>query len=266
MKKSVSLKIRSTMLSILLIGGYASAEYKQNQGVDLTNVNIKQNLSHQTSDFGLNFSTTKFSAITNFKILDASTVSFDFNTPNDGVLGRVMIWKDATEVDLNTAPYITQKLESHSGHYILRTNKINFQQGIYTIAITAGKYKETVAATKTMIFGRLAQSGGSALAVTDTSLDTITAIFNSPPNVDAGENATWLRIFKGKYEDKQPESTNLMFEMTDPNGSSGLISIDISDTHEQKLFENNEIYTIIFNPGPTKNAVAAAHTFRYILQ
>ncbi|WP_163836179.1 hypothetical protein [Spartinivicinus ruber] len=257
------LPINLAIFSTLLFNTYANAELENNACIDrVSESTVNSVYNHESCSAGV-FANSHYSAISNFNILDATTVSFDFVTPNDLELGWVMVWSDTTEVDFSIKPTFKAPLTSNKGHYILNSDQINFQQGIYTIAITAGKDERTVAATRAMIFGQPAQSGGSAIAVTRRALTGITAVFNSPPNVIASENLTWLRVFDGSLEGSSTQGTQPILEMKRPPAdSSGIVSINFP----AGTLKNKRTYTLIFNPGRTFGAISAAHTFKYVLQ
>ncbi|MCX4025794.1 hypothetical protein H0A36_07155 [Endozoicomonas sp. SM1973] len=251
------------ILPSLFFSTYTSAEAPSSSCADTVNANHVESIySAESCATGL-FAKSHYSAISNFNILDATTVSFNFTTPNDLETGWIMVWKDTTEVDFSMKPLFKAPLSSNKGHYVLHSDRINFQQGIYTIAITAGKDEMSVAATRAMVFGQPAQSGGSAIAVTRKALTGITATYLSPPNVVASDNLAWLQVFDGTLEDSPEQNAQPILEMTSPLiDSSGVFSINFP----AGMLKNYRTYTLIFNPGRGFGAVAAAHTFKYILQ
>ncbi|MDE1464463.1 hypothetical protein [Spartinivicinus poritis] len=262
------MKIKKTLglavLSSLFFNAYTNAETPNTSCADIVNASHVEGIYNSDSCSAGLFAKSHFSAISNFNILDATTVSFNFITPNDLETGWVMVWKDTTEVDFSMKPLFKAPLSSNKGHYVLHSDRINFQQGIYTIAITAGKDERSVAATRAMVFGQPAQSGGSTIAVTRKALTGITAVYNSPPNVVASDNLAWLQVFDGNNIGDSPEqNTQPILEMTSPLiDSSGVFSINFP----AGMLKNYRTYTLIFNPGRGFGAVAAAHTFKYILQ
>ncbi|MBU2710120.1 hypothetical protein [Zooshikella harenae] len=258
MRKIKSFVVKPLALGLLITGGCANA---QTEAFNSNSLNVDDSAAAANSFSVANMATSaEFSSITDLKVLAANTLSFDYNLPNDGEPGKVLIWYETMDVDLNRKPDFSANLPSHKGdNFVLVDNGINFQQGIYTIAITAGKADNTVAATKTMIVGQPAHTGRSTLYVSAKTKGRITAVYNSPANVIADQNITWFRLFEGN----KLVGGNLMIEQTRaPSQSSGLVSMDFTPG----TLIDGQTYTLVLNPGPTTQAVSASYTFQYTLQ
>ncbi|MBU2705409.1 hypothetical protein KCM76_05430 [Zooshikella marina] len=258
MNKKIKFTLKSLALGLLIAGSSANAQ----TDTFSSNVLSVDDIAAAANSFSIsNLATAaEFSSITDLKVLAANTVSFDYNLPNDGEPGKVLIWYEAMDVDLTRKPDFSMNLPNHKGNdFVLTDRGINFQQGIYTIAITAGQADNTVAATKTMIVGQPAHTGRSTLFVSAKTKGRITAVYNSPANVVADQNITWFRLFEGE----KLVGGNLMIQQTrPPSRSSGLVSMEFAPG----TLIDGQTYTLVLNPGPTTQAVSASYTFQYTLQ
>lgn len=218
---------------------------------------IEQNL--QENYAGIENDTPYLSEISNVNIESATKLSFDYTTPPDGVNGQVVIW-NSFNVDTTKSPIYQADLPTARSRFEVNPKDINFNKGVYTIAVTAGPGLDTVGATQTILNGQPVQSGSSSLFVIAKNLTSINVTFNSPPNVIASQNLTWVIIYEGE---NLGQGTQVARQTSSPGSSSGLITVNFS----AGTFENGKMYNAVLNPShTTTKTVTAGYVFKYVLQ
>jgi len=212
---------------------------------------------YQENYVGIENDVSYLSQIYNFQIVSATKLTFNFNEPQDNVQGMVVVW-DSFTVDPTKTPLYSAPLPNVPGPVTVAPGDINFQQGVYTIAITAGGLN-TVAATHTIINGQSAQSGMSSLIVTNKSLSSLNTVFNSPHNVMARQNITWVILYEG---DKLGQGTRITHQAVASNTSSGLVTLHFP----AGTLKEGQTYNVVLNPGNTIQTITAGYVFTYTLQ
>lgn len=198
------------------------------------------------------------SSISDLRVNSATSLEFNYETPQDGVNGYVYIWD--TPVPTSTTPPVqTYNLPSNAGKFQKSNIPLNLLQGQYTVGITAGPYRDTVSSTQILNNGQPIQSFDSTLVVTSQSLDYIQGFFNSPPNVVASDNLTWFILRKGA----KLGGGNLIAEQKKGfDGSAGLIKVNFK---AGDLIEG-EVYNLAMNPGRNSTRpISAGYVFTYRL-
>ena len=198
------------------------------------------------------------SKISNLVVLTPNQVIFDYVMPNDGVNGKVLIWNSFI-VDPQSTPVYQANLTSYQGHLNLTTSGLNLMQGIYTIAVTADGNANTVAATQTIVNGQVAQAGSSTLFVINKSLTNINTSFNSPANVIANQNVTWIILRSGSQLGK---GTQLAVAPSLPGASSGFVQLPFA----AGTLVAGQMYNVALNPGFSTVPMTAGYVFQYNIQ
>ena len=217
---------------------------------------IEQNL--QENYFGIENDIAFLSEINNLNIESATKLSFDYITPPDGVNGQVVIW-NSFYADTTKSPIYQADLPKAISSFEVNPKDINFNKGVYTIAVTAGPGLNTVGATQTILNGQPVQSGSSSLFVIAKNLKSINLTFNSPANVIASQNITWVIIYEGNT---LGQGTRVAQQTSSPGSSSGLITVNFT----AGTLENGKIYNAVLNPGNTTRTATAGYVFKYVLQ
>lgn len=198
------------------------------------------------------------SEINNFNIISATELKFNFKMPDDNINGQVVIYEGIIIND-NKEPVYRANLDSHEGTVTVNPGDLNFLKGAYTIAITADKNLNTVAATQSILSGQQIQQGMSSLTVIGKNLTSINTVFNRPSNAIASSDITWLIIREGTVLG----SGNTKARQTStPGASSGLVPVNFL----AGTLKEGQMYNVILNPGNTTQTFTAGFVFKYVIQ
>lgn len=198
------------------------------------------------------------SKITEFVIESATKLKFNYEMPEDNIVGQVVIWKGLI-ADKSENPVYQASLSQKAGSVVVEPGNLNFLNGAYTIAVTADGNLNTIAATQSILAGQPVQQGMSSLMVIAKTLTGINTVFNRPSNALASSDITWLILREGATLGK---GNRKAIQTTTSGSSSGLVPVHFP----AGTLKNGEMYNVVLNPGYTTATFTAGFVFKYVVQ